>query len=506
MLPIKLEKRFIQVTTDFSGTIMRIEAGTFALSEFEIGDSIYKACPFLESTIEALPLKEVFLMDSMFITSGDSEYNVDVDLFKQDDSISVIIVNRTNVYQYVKQLNQNRNEISITKHQIDRQNKELVELRKIADHANEEKSRFLAIISHEIRNPLNSILGYGDMIATEVSDPVIKDYAKSLMMAGNNLKVIVSDILDLSRIEAGKLTLVLEPISIKEIIENRIKNYNIKRKDSTIKLRYSLSENLPSQVQGDAVRVAQILSNLISNSFKFTKEGSITIRAELVSEKKNSVLINLSVKDTGRGMTNDQVGKIFEEYEQTEINDNRVHGGAGLGLSIIKRLVKAMKGNVSVESEPNVGTTFNIQIPFKKVENDKKEDEKKQLNHDLTNLEVLYADDDELNHVIAAHILSKVGATITLVNDGLEALSALKKKKFDIVLLDIRMPNMSGEELMEKKELFSKQNSKTPILALTANTSEKDVNRYLDLGFKTVISKPYSSEQLIDAINSFSKS
>ncbi len=509
MLPAKIQDRFIQVITDFSGTIINIEAGKFALSEFVIKDSIYKTCPFLESTLEALPSKEVFLMDSMFITSGDSEYNVDVDLFKNDDTISVIIVNRTNVYQYVKQLNQNRNEISIVKHQIDRQNIELAQLRKVAEKANEEKSRFLAMMSHEVRNPLNAILGYANMIATDSSCPTALGYVKSLMMAGNNLKVIVNDILDLSRIEAGKLELVLELMSLKETVEICVENFELQHKGNSVPLKYEVSNEIPEQVLGDAVRLTQILSNLINNAFKFTKKGSITLSVAISSETEESTIIEFTLTDTGRGMTDEQIDKIFNEYEQVELNDNRVYGGAGLGLSIVKRLVEAMKGTIKVESKVTIGTTFSIQIPFKKVRdfievtsNDLKSQPEK---YDLEGAEILYADDDELNHVIVAHLLSKEGASTTLVNDGLEALSALKKKTFDVILLDIHMPNKSGVDLVKEKHLFTEFNTNTPILALTANTNKEDIDRYLELGFLDVISKPYTTEELIRTISSYFK-
>ena len=406
-------------------------------------------------------------------------------------------------------MNQNRNEISIVKHQIDRQNKELAELRKTAEKANEEKSRFLAMMSHEVRNPLNAILGYANMIATDSSCPVALGYVKSLMMAGNNLKVIVNDILDLSRIEAGKLELVLKPMSLKETVEVCIENFELQHKGNSVPLNYEVSKKIPQQIFGDAVRLTQILSNLINNAFKFTKKGSITLSAAVSSETEESTIIEFSLTDTGRGMTDEQIDKIFNEYEQVELNDNRVYGGAGLGLSIVKRLVEAMQGTIKVESKVTIGTTFNIQIPFKKVRdlvgvtsnNLKSQVEK----HDLEGAEILYADDDELNHVIVAHLLSKEAASTTLVNDGLEALSALKKKTFDVVLLDIHMPNKSGVDLIKEKHLFTEFNTNTPILALTANTNKEDIDRYLELGFLDVISKPYTTEELIRTISSYFK-
>ncbi len=507
MLPATIQDRFIQIIVDFSGQIIEIEAGFFALSEFIEGTSIYATCPFLESTLDSLPSQESFSMDGMLINSGNEEYNVDVELLKTADSIAVLIINRTNVYKYVRELNQNRNEISIVKHQIDRQNKELAELRKVAEKATEEKSRFLAMMSHEVRNPLNAILGYANMIATESNCPSALGYVKSLLMAGNNLKVIVNDILDISRIEAGKLELVIEPISIKETVQMCVQDFELQHKGSGVPLECTISEKIPSEVLADAVRLTQILSNLISNAYKFTKKGSIKLTVSPTSETDESVTIALNLKDTGRGMTTEQVNRMFNEYEQVELNDNRVYGGAGLGLSIVKRLVEAMNGNITVESEVNIGTSFNIEIPFRKVSSSDLAPnnflKSRLFKHDLKGAEILYADDDELNHVIVAHLLSKEGASTTLVNDGMEALSALQDKTFDLILLDINMPNKSGSDLIQEKQLFAEFNGSTPIIALTANSNKEDIENYKNLGFLEVISKPYTPDQLISVVSTY---
>ena len=503
MFPKKIEERFIQLTIDFSGTIKEIVSGTFALEEFKINDSIYNPCPFLEFTITDLPLKETLPIFNLVFTFNATEFNVDVELFKSEQHISVLIIDRTLVYGFVKELNQDRNEISMVKDQLNRQNKELERLRNIAEKANKEKSRFLAMVSHEVRNPLNSILGYGGMIATETENHIVQDYTQSLLMAGKNLKVIVDDILDLSRIEAGKLQLVFKRISLQKVIEKCIKDFNLNYKNSSIKLQYSLSNDLPKWVIGDPVRLTQILSNLINNSFKFTKEGSISVAVKIASKENNRIFIDFTVTDTGRGMSHDQIQTIFNEYEQLR-EDDHTFGGVGLGLSIVKRLVVAMSGKISVKSKLNVGTSFLIQIPFKKAPIDEDTDILKEnikdKKYDLSGLEILFADDDQLSHMIVGHILSNEGASITIVNDGLEALSALQDKTFDVVLLDINMPNMTGEELIKKRQEFIEYNHKTPLLALTANNIQEDIEKYLALGFASVISKPYTLKDIVTAI------
>ena len=504
MIPAKIEDVFLQLTTDNTGVITNIVAGKFSQKEFIIQESIYNSCPFLEGTLEALPLNESFLLEGMVIASDNKEYNIDLELFKNDNSINVLIHNRTNVYKYVDQLNQNRNDIFFIKREIAEKNKELDRLRKIADKANEEKTRFLAMMSHEIRNPLNSILGYAEMISAEKLNKNVTQYIKNLSASGKNLKVIVDDILDLSRIEAGKLDLVSENVSIKEIVQNCINDFQYLKTNDAVNLVFSVDETIPEFVVGDSVRLNQILANLISNAIKFTNKGSITLNAKSISETENDINIVFEVIDTGRGMSEEQCLKIFEEYQQNELNDNRIHGGAGLGLAIVNRLVKAMFGKIAVKSELKIGSTFKVEIPFPKVilENTESKLDVKIEEISLKNKNILVADDDLMNQTIVTHILNKESVCSTVVGDGLEAHIKLQESSFDAVLLDINMPNMTGEELMKKRKTFLKLNSETPFLALTANTSNEDIERYLELGFSAVISKPFKIQDFIQKIKS----
>lgn len=503
MIPSKIEDFFIELTTDYSGIIETIISGKFAKKEFILKDLIYKTCPFLEGTLDVLPLREPFLLEGMVIVSDSEEFNVDIDLFKNDATISITIHNRTNVYKFVDQLNQNRNDIFLAKREIEEKNKELYRLREIADRANEEKSRFLAMMSHEIRNPLNSILAYTDMISKENINENVKEHISFLSFAGNNLKVIVEDILDLSRIEAGKLELISEQISIHKIVEICVNNFKHQQKDNQVELQFSISEKLPKIITGDSVRLTQILSNLISNAIKFTKSGSIHTGIDVFSETEEIIVIRFQIADTGRGMSEAQVSKIFEEYQQVELDDNRIHGGAGLGLAIVKRLVSAMNGIISVDSVVGLGTTFSIEIPFSKSNNltiDEKGTVSKTKTTDLTGKKILVADDDQLNQIIVSHILKTENVNVTIVNDGLEAFSKIKEESFDFILLDINMPNMSGDELILQKDFFKEHNAQTPFLALTGNAIKEDIARYIKLGFVEVISKPYTAVELIDKI------
>ena len=505
MIPAKIEDVFLQITTDFSGVIRSIDSGKFAINEFLIQESIYEVCPFLEGTLDALQINKPFLLEGMVIVSNHKEFNIDIDLFKAENTIQILIHNRTNVYKIVDQLNQNRNDIFFIKRELDEKNKELDRLRKIADNANEEKSRFLAMMSHEIRNPLNSILGYAALISSEKLSDIVAEHIKNLSSAGKNLKVIVDDILDLSRIEAGKLELVSEQISIQEILQNCENDFKHQQKNEDVNLSFQVWDNVPKLLMGDSVRIHQILSNLIGNAIKFTEKGTIKTDVKIASKNDDEVKILLSVADTGRGMSDEQTIKIFEEYQQNQLNDNRIKGGAGLGLAIVNRLVNAMSGKISVESELDFGTTFFVEIPLKNVQKsleNKNHQPIEKVTVFLQGKKILVADDDVLNQTIVRHFLAKENAEITIVNDGLEALSKIESLAFDVILLDINMPNMTGEELIQKASSFQKLNTQTPVLALTANTTKEDINRYLDLGFSGVISKPFTSEEFVSKISS----
>lgn len=499
----KIKKVFIELITNSKGIVKQIVSGEFALQEFKLNESIYITCPFLEGTLDAVEVNEPYLIEGMVIISNDIEYNVDVELFRLDDEISVLIHNRTSVYKYAEQLNQNRNDLFFLKRQLNENNIELERLRKIADKANEEKTRFLAMMSHEVRNPLNVILGYTELINKEETSKAVREYLNYLTISGKNLKVIVDDILDLSRVEAGKLELSKSAVNLAEVIKQLSFNYKSSHGDLDIKLVFNCAAEVPKFVSGDDVRINQILTNLINNSIKFTQKGSVTTNVDLISSNNNEVRVSFKVTDTGRGMSEKQAETIFEEYQQNELDDNRVHKGAGLGLAIVKRLVTAMNGAISVSSKIDIGTVFQIEIPFQiddtVIVEEKLIDELEEKNY-ITGSKILVADDNFLNRTIVAHILKKENAIFTLVKDGVEALEEMQKETFDIVLLDINMPNLSGEDLIKQKEAYRTSNSETPILALTANNSKEDVEGYLKIGFTDVIPKPFTSNQFIQML------
>ena len=495
MIPSKIKSLYIEVTVNANGIVTAILSGEFNKEAFQVEETIYTIAPFLEGTLDALTINEPFLLEGMLLVFKDKEFNVDVELLKTKENITVLLHNRTSVYRFIEELNQKRNDLFFVKRKIAENNKELAELREIADKANEEKSRFLAMMSHEIRNPLNGILGNAELLANENLSEKAKVHSENIIHSGKSLKVIVDDILDLSRIEAGKLNLVKEEVVLQNVVNNCIDNLKIANSNSKVIIENNFKITADKKILGDGVRVSQVLSNLLTNALKFTQEGFVRLSTTLIEETNKKSTIQFVVEDSGRGMTLEQTQKIFEEYKQNNSDDNRILKGAGLGLAIVKRLVDAMQGSIDVESTLDVGTKFTVQFLFEKTTNTKEQEVKEKSEENLPDLKgkrILVADDDVMNQFIVKNFLSKEQVNLTIVNDGLEALEKLQQEIYDLVLLDINMPNLKGDDLLKKTTTFKIENQQIPFLALTANTQEKDVKSYIESGFSGVISKPFS--------------
>jgi signal transduction histidine kinase len=504
LIPSKIKLLFIQVEIDPNGTIIAVLSGEFSREAFQKDATIFTVAPFLEGTLDALTINEPFLLEGMLLTFGNKEFNVDVELLRTEKNITVLFHNRTSVYKYIDELNQKRNDLFFVKRKIAENNKELEKLRVLADKANEEKSRFLAMMSHEIRNPLNGILGNAELLASENLSEKAKIHSEHIIHSGKSLKVIVDDILDLSRIEAGKLNLVEEEVVLQNIVNNCISNLEIANNNAKVTIENNFNLKSDKKIVGDGVRISQVLSNLLTNALKFTKEGYVKLSTDLAEQIDKKNTITFVVEDSGRGMTKDQTQQIFEEYKQNNLDDNRILRGAGLGLAIVKRLVTAMDGSIAVESKLGVGTKFTVQFSFKNVLEAKQhftEETTIENSSILKEKNILIADDDTMNQFIVKNFLNKEQANITIVNDGLEALEKLKKEVYDLVLLDINMPNLKGDELLKKNEDFHSKNKQIPFLALTANTQEKEVKNYIESGFTAIISKPFSKEIFLKKIS-----
>ncbi len=402
--------------------------------------------------------------------------------------------------------------------------KELLAAKKVTEDSHKAKEIFLANMSHEIRTPMTGILGIANLLSKTELDEQQKKFTKLISESANNLLTIVNDVLDIEKIAAGKIDLEYIPFKIEDKVFTTLQSFQFKAEDKNINLL--LNSTLPDDlvVIGDPYRLSQIINNLLSNALKFTNEGEISINMDYRSSTESkSIIIEIQVQDSGIGIKEDKLSDIFNPYVQATIDTTRKYGGTGLGLTICKNLVEMQGGKIGVTSKLNQGTTFTFHIPYEKghvtlLPDDSRED----LNFkDLESVKILVAEDVELNQFLIKHILESWGCEVTVVANGREAVERVRKQQFDLILMDIQMPEMDGisatkmirslniveKSVIDKsaitkkiRTLNAKDKSAIPIIALTANALKGDGQKYLNIGMNGYISKPYTEEKLFQVI------
>ncbi len=381
--------------------------------------------------------------------------------------------------------------------------KQLLLAKEEVENASKAKEIFLANMSHEIRTPMNGILGIGALLYKTNLTPKQKQFTKLIIESGNNLLHIVNDILDLTKIQSGQFNLESTPFDITDKIFSTIQAFHFKAEDKGIELKFV--NKLPKDliVEGDPYRLGQVLTNLLSNALKFTADGSVVVSVEQVTQGTKNPLFEISVADTGMGISEENLSNVFQQFVQATADITRKYGGTGLGLSIAKNLVEMQGGKITVESELNKGSVFAFTIPYKLSSESslKKELRKSGTVRTLEKKKILVAEDVPVNQLIAKHILKGWGHTVSIAENGKEVLKLLQRNNYDLILMDIHMPEMNGvvtTRLIRKLSNYKKAN--IPIIAVTAAAFKDETERYLEAGMNEFIIKPYTEEKLYEVI------
>ena len=385
---------------------------------------------------------------------------------------------------------------------------ELKATRYAAEAANQAKTNFLANISHEIRTPLGAVLGFADLLSShKISEQERLQLYERIRRNGDQLSSLINDLLDLTKVEANRLELEAIDVDFPELLNDVRETLSIKASEQSVSLAFTVDGEVSSHIMSDPTRIRQILINIINNAIKFTPSGGhveVIVSQTMVSELAK---IAIQVRDTGKGMSQEQMGKLFQPFTQADASTTRNFGGIGLGLFVSQRLARLLQGDLVVEhSELNVGSTFLISfavptlddIKFSNLEIISKEENLRTISkNELKDTKVLVVDDSEDNRELFEIYLSMAGAQITTAKDGIEGIEKALSYDFDIVLMDIQMPNLDGNAAFA--ELKAK-GYKKPIIALSAHAMNEERYRSLNLGFSDYVTKPVKREKLIESV------
>ena len=365
------------------------------------------------------------------------------------------------------------------------------------------KENFLANMSHEIRTPLNSILGFTTLLQRQKLDKVSEHYISSIQQAGENLLAIINDILDISKIEAGMMRIVNKPFSIRGLLHSVETLFSERVKSKGLGYLTTINDDVPDTLIGDATRLTQIMVNLLGNALKFSEKGSLKVKVQLGEVYENGVMMKFEVSDDGIGIEQEKLDEIFERFNQADDSITRNYGGTGLGLSIVRDLLLIQKGNISVVSSPGKGTVFNFYIPYLVAED---QSEAAAVRYKLIEPErvgravhILVVDDNAMNQDLMANILSYWGFSFAVVSNGKEAVERVAQGHFDLVLMDIQMPEMDGYSATIS--IRTELKSAIPIIAMTAHAMAGEREKCINLGMNDYISKPVNEQQLLELIH-----
>lgn len=378
------------------------------------------------------------------------------------------------------------------------------EATRTAENAMKAKQQFLSNMSHEIRTPMNAIIGFTRVILkTELSDKQ-REYLNAIKLSGDTLIALINDILDLAKVDAGKMIFEKKPFKMAVSIASMLQLFATKIQEKNLKLVTNYDKKIPDVLLGDSIRLHQIILNLVSNAVKFTSEGEIVVSTNLLFEDEKKVIIEFAITDSGIGIPEDNIDVIFENFQQATNGTSSLYGGTGLGLAIVKQLVTSQGGTIHVKSKINEGSTFSFTLPFEKTKNGT-ELENNLIGFDIPakNIKILVVEDMPLNQLLMKTILDDFGFERDIAENGKIALEMLRTKSYDIILMDLQMPILNGFEAT--KYIRNTMKSKVPIIALTADVTTVDLTKCKAVGMDDYIAKPIDEKLLFNKIVALTK-
>ncbi|MBF7090509.1 response regulator [Flavobacterium sp. ALJ2] len=375
---------------------------------------------------------------------------------------------------------------------------------KIAEEAVKSKQQFLSNMSHEIRTPMNAIIGFTKVVLKTDLTAKQKEYLTAIKISGDALIVLINDILDLAKVDAGKMIFEKTPFKLALSVTAMLHLFETKIQEKNLKLITNYDKRIPEVLIGDPTRLHQIVLNLVSNAVKFTNKGMIVVSVQLLSQDDEKVSIEFSISDSGIGVPADKMEKIFENFQQAYSGSSKIYGGTGLGLAIAKQLVESQGGNIQVKSEINKGATFSFILDFEKTTAEAVlEPEIIELSREIKDTKILVVEDMELNQLLMKTLLDDFGFECDITANGKLAIEKLKTKTYDIILMDLQMPEMDGFEATEY--IRNTMKSQVPIIALTADVTTTDVEKCKAVGMNDYMAKPVDERLLYSKLIAFSK-
>ncbi|MGB7842063.1 MAG: ATP-binding protein, partial [Salinimicrobium sp.] len=390
---------------------------------------------------------------------------------------------------------------------LQKKNSELITAKENAEKASLAKAQFLSTITHELRTPLYAVTGLTHLLLEESPTENQKEHLNSLKFSGEYLLSLINNILDLNKLEAKNVEMLESSFNLQKRITDVLVALKNSAEDKKTKLHLEFDPAIPQKLKGDPLKISQILINLVGNSIKFTENGDIWVRVKKLNQVDKQMLLKFEIEDTGEGISKEKQKAIFENFTQGSVQINRKFGGTGLGLSIVKNLLNLMDSEIHLESEPGKGSIFDFELKFEALEaapsqnvENKVEIPEPLSNDVMRNKKILVVEDNKINQMITRKILEKNEVICDVADDGSVAIEKVKYNNYDLILMDIHMPGISGIEATKE---IRKVNEHIPIIALTAVTLEENLDEFYLNGFNDIIPKPYKTEEFFQKINKY---